>query len=109
MAVKSNIVLDQGSDFIVTISVKNLNENIVDLTGYTGEAQIRKYFTSSTFYSFDVNIVPQFGEVSLSMSANTSESITPGRYLYDCELTSPSGIKNRIVQGIVTITPQVTK
>jgi hypothetical protein len=43
------------------------------------------------------------------MSSNTTNSITEGRYVYDCELTTSGGVKSRIVEGIVTINPGVTQ
>lgn len=109
MAIKSNIVIDQGSDFEVTINVKDANNNLTILTGYTGAAQMRKHYTSLTSYAFGVNVTANTGEVTLSMPANTSNYISPGRYVYDCELTSSSNTKTRIVEGIVTVTPQVTR
>lgn len=109
MAIKSNIVIDQGSDYEVTVNVKDANNSPVVLTGYTGSAQMRKHFTSLTSYSFGVTVTANTGEVTLSMPSNTSNYISPGRYVYDCELTSSSNTKLRIVEGIVTVTPQVTR
>jgi hypothetical protein len=109
MAIKTNIVIDQGSDYEVSVNVKDANNTPIDLAGYTGAAQMRKHYTSLTSHSFGVNITALTGEVTLSMPANTSNLISPGRYVYDCELTSISNTKIRIVEGIVTVTPQVTR
>jgi hypothetical protein len=40
-------------------------------------------------------------------AANTSNLIA-GRALYDLLITSPAGEKTRVVEGIVTILPNVT-
>lgn len=109
MALKANIVIDQGTDFETTIEVRDDDENIVDLTGYTGAAQMRKHYTSSAQTAFTVTISPVLGEVKLSMSANTTTNITPGRYVYDCEVTSSSNVVTRLIEGIVTVSPQVTR
>ena len=109
MAIKTNIVIDQGSDYEVTVNVRDANNTPVTLTGYTGAAQMRKHYTSLTSYAFGVAVTANTGEVTLSMSANVSNLISPGRYVYDCELTSSSNTKLRIVEGLVTITPQVTR
>jgi hypothetical protein len=109
MAAKANIVIDQGADFQTTIIITDDNEQIVDLSGFTGFAQMRKYYTSSTSYNFDVTIAAANGAVTIAMSANTSNNINSGRYVYDCELMAPNNKRSRIVEGIVTVTPQVTR
>lgn len=109
MAIKANLIIDQGADFTTTINVTDDDDNVIDLTGYSGTAQMRKHYTSVTFYSFTVTIYPQTGEVTLGLSANTTNSITPGRYVYDCELLDGNGKTSRLIEGIVTITPQVTR
>jgi hypothetical protein len=109
MAARANIVIDQGADFETTITVTDENNQPVNLDGYVGYAQMRKYYTSSVAYNFDVSIAAANGEVTLTMSANTSNTINAGRYVYDCELEAVNGKRSRIVEGIVTVTPQVTR
>lgn len=109
MAVKANITIDQGADFSTTINLKDDDGSATILTGYTGASQMRKYYTSSTAYDFDVSITANTGEVILSMSANTTNNIPLGRYVYDVELTDNIGVVSRIVEGIVTVTPGVTR
>lgn len=109
MAIKANLIIDQGADFTTTVNVTDDDDNIINLTGYTGSAQIRKHYTSITYYSFTVSIAAAYGEVTLGLTANTSNSMTPGRYVYDCELIDGNGKTSRLIEGIVTLTPQVTK
>jgi hypothetical protein len=109
MAIKANLQIDQGADFETTINVTDDDNNIIDLTGYSGTAQMRKHYSSVTYYSFTVSISPLEGEVTLALSANTTNTITPGRYVYDCELLDAGGKKSRLIEGIVTLTPQVTR
>lgn len=108
MAIKTNLTIDQGSDFTTTINLTDNFDNVINLTGYTGAAQIRKHYTSLTSYAFTVTIIAAAGEISLALSAAVSNTMPAGRYVYDCELTYLDGTKSRIVEGIVTITPQVT-
>lgn len=109
MAIKGNIVIDQGSDYQVSISVENANSAVVNLAGYSAFAQMRKHYTSLTYYTFDTEVDTQLGAVTLSMNSNTTNVIPAGRYVYDCEITSNTGIKTRLIEGIVTVTPQVTR
>ena len=109
MATKINLVIDQGSTFYTTLSLVDDNGDPVDLTNYTGAAQIRKHYSSSTATSFEVTVDEEGGTVSLALSANTSSNLVAGRYVYDVELTDPSDVVSRIFEGIVTVTPQVTR
>lgn len=109
MAIKGNIVIDQGSDYQVTVSVENSNNASVNLAGYSASAQMRKHYSSLTYYTFTTEVDNQLGAVVLSMSANTTNNIPAGRYVYDCEITSNEGIKTRLIEGIVTVSPQVTR
>lgn len=109
MAARTNIIIDQGSDFEVTINLKDLDDQTIDLTGYTARAQMRKSYSSLRAYDFTTLVDTDEGYVVLSMPASLTDSIPAGRYLYDCELTSSSNVRTRLVQGIATITPQVTR
>jgi hypothetical protein len=108
MATKANLVVDQGTTFTTTITVTDDDGNNLNLAGYTGAAQIRKHYTSSNSVNFSVSINGSTGEVTLSLTAAATADLTAGRYVYDCELTN-SGTVSRILEGIVTVSPQVTR
>lgn len=108
MATKANLIIDQGSSFQVDIDIADEDDNLIDLTGYSGVSQIRKHYTSSTSVPFAVN-VDIYGGVQLTMTAEQTANLVAGRYVYDVELTSSGGVVTRVVEGIVTVTPQVTK
>jgi len=111
MAAKANIVVDQGADFSTTITVTDANGDIVDLSGYTAEGQIRKHYTSST----KVDLIASFGTprtdglLTLSLSAANTSAMEAGRYVYDVNLTASGGTVSRMVEGICTVTPRVTQ
>ena len=109
MAIKANITVDQGADFETIINVTDDNGDIIDLTGYTANAQMRKHYTSSNATNFTVSVSAGNGTVTLALNANTSASLAAGRYVYDCELRSGANVVTRLVEGIVTVTPQVTR
>jgi hypothetical protein len=71
---------------------------------------MRKSYASSTAYNFTAEIYDApTGRIRLKLTAAQSEAIPAGRYLYDVEITSSSGAKKRVVEGIVTVTPQITQ
>ena len=110
MAIKANLIIDQGASFESSFNVTDDDDVTINLTGFTGAAQMRKHYTSVSYYTFNVTIDAALGTVTLSMDANTTNTIPAGRYVYDCELTDTgSNIRSRLVEGIVTVTPQVTR
>jgi hypothetical protein len=110
MATISNLYVDAGANYSNIITVTATNGQPLDLTGYTVASQMRKSYGSSTAYAFttSIYIAPQ-GKVRLQLSASQSEAIPAGRWLYDVEITSPSSVKTRVVEGIVTVNPQITQ
>lgn len=108
MAIKANLVIDQGADYSTTIRLTDDDENVVSLTGYTASAQMRKTYTSSNAVNFTTTLGSTTGIVTLALSDTQTANLTPGRYVYDVLLTR-SGLTSRIVEGIVTVTPGVTR
>jgi hypothetical protein len=109
MATKANIYIDQGSTFSTTVTITDNNGDVVDLTNYTGAGQMRKSYSSSTAYNFTVNVGNTSGTITLSMTANATANIAGGRYLYDVELTNTSGLVSRVLEGIATVNPNITR
>ena len=110
MATISNLFVDAGSDYSNIITVSATNGQALNLTGYTVASQMRKSYGSSTVFNFTSSVYEAAnGKVRLQLPAETSSSIPAGRWLYDVEITSPSGTKTRVVEGIVTITPEITR
>ena len=108
MATKLNLFIDRGTDFATTIEVADDAGTPINLTTYTGRSQMRKHYTSTTYNSFTVTGAAN-GVITISMNAETSATITGGRYVWDLELVSSGNVVSRIVEGIVTINPEVTR
>ena len=52
MAIKANLVIDQGTSFSATIDLTEADDAVFNLTGYTVAAQMRKNYASSTATTF---------------------------------------------------------
>lgn len=110
MASSSNLYIDAGSTFSAIITVNGSDDLPLDLTGYTVASQMRKSYGSLTAYAFTATIYDAAtGKLRIALPATTSSGITPGRYLYDIEITSAIDEKLRVVEGLVIITPEITK
>lgn len=109
MATKANLFIDQGTHFSTTVSLADMDDQAIDLTGYTGSAQIRKHYSSANAVNFAVTISPESGDLTLSLTPAQTNAMVPGRYVYDVEITNSQNITSRVVEGLVTITPSVTR
>jgi thymidine phosphorylase len=109
MATKANLVIDQGSTFSVVLDLTDENGDVIPLEGYVATSQMRKWYTSlNPTATFTTSVDAQKGEMTLSLTANQTSSIVAGRYVYDVEIDQ-NGVVSRIVEGIVTVTPQATR
>jgi len=108
MATIENIVIDQGQTFSFSLTLSNTDGTAKDLSDYTVTSQMRKSYYTSTATDFTTAKVDLTGEITISLSATETSAIKAGRYVYDVEIAS-SVETLRILEGIVTVTPEVTK
>lgn len=108
MATIENIVIDQGQTFSFSLTLSNTDGTAKDLSDYTVTSQMRKSYYTSTATDFTTAKVDLTGEITISLSAAETSAIKAGRYVYDVEIAS-SVETLRILEGIVTVTPEVTK
>lgn len=110
MAIIANLFIDQGTDFTVTVDVSDATGGILDLTGYSAAAQIRKTYGSSSKVDFSTSTgTPSQGKVTMSLTDAQTSALESGRYVYDLNITSGGGVTTRVVEGQAIITPGVTR
>jgi hypothetical protein len=110
MAIIANIFIDQGADFSITVNVADVDGTTLNLTGYTAAAQMRKtYESSSVSATFGTSIAAADGQVTLSLTDTVTNALSPGRYVYDLNVTSSGGVTTRVVEGQAIVTPGVTR
>ena len=110
MAAFSEISIEQGATFSTSINVEDVAGSAVNLYAYTANSQMRKSYSSSTAYTIDSAVTGTAnGEITLSVTAANTSNLSAGRYVYDLKITSPNNIVTRVVEGIVTVLPSVTR
>ena len=108
----NNLVINSGSDFSQSFTLEGSDDNSpFNLTGYEVDAQMRKWSGSSTAITFTTSIeLPSTsGRILISLSSENTVNIRPGRYVYDVIITDSSGIKNRVIEGMVLVREGVTR
>jgi hypothetical protein len=103
-----NINILQGADFSETFLSKESDGSSSSLSGYSGYAQMKKHSTAIVSNSFNVGIVSAIGEVTITMPANQTSQLTPGRYYYDVKLVSGIGEVSRLVEGMAFVHAGIT-
>tara|TARA_A100001011_G_scaffold352633_1_gene393532 strand:+ start:28 stop:369 length:342 start_codon:yes stop_codon:yes gene_type:complete len=112
MAAIANLTIDQGATFSSDVTVKDANNNAFDLTGYSASAKMAKGFSSTrtrTSITCTISTPASSGVVTLSLTADQTTALDEGRYVYDLEiLQTSSSTVTRVIEGIITVRPQVT-
>lgn len=108
MATVQNIVIDQGTTFSFEVSLTNDDGTAKNLASYAVTAQMRKSYYTNTYTAFTTAKVDVEGKITISLTATQTSALNAGRYVYDIEIDGNSETL-RILEGIVTVTPEVTK
>ena len=105
-----NFTIEQGTTFNRVLTLQE-NGSAMNLTGYSVASQIRSTHDSSSVtgtISCTISNASN-GEITLTMTNSTTSGIEEGIYVYDIEITSGAGSVTRILQGNVTVSPEVTR
>ena len=103
-----NIIIPQGTDFSEVFTSTETDGSASNLSGYTGNSQIRKHPGASASESFSVSITGSTGEVAIAMTSGKTATLKPGRHYYDVYLTSSSGSVSRMVEGMAMVNAGIT-
>jgi len=106
----SNIVIEQGFSFDTSFQLEDTRTNsFLTLTTASTVAQLRKHPGSSSYVSFASTVTdPNQGIISISLTANQTVSLKPGRYSYDVKLFN-YGKEFKAIEGAALVRAGVTR
>ena len=91
-------------------------DTYMDLTGYTGKAQMRELAASAVVAAeFTVTILDQIatpGGLTISLSATQTSALEVKSHVWDLQLTEPAGAGGKVrtwLKGDVTVIAEVTR
>ena len=121
-----NITCEQGSSFLRILEIQKPDiatdptgqtfEDF-DLTGYTARMQVRRTIDSDsalvtlTTENLGLEINPTedtINMIKMSMAASVTASINSSG-VYDLEIVDTTGFVSRVVKGVFTLVPEVTR
>ena len=115
-AAKLNLLIEQGASFRKTLTWKTGTvPTPVDLTGCTARMQLRESLSSTvvvlelTTENGGIVLGGTAGTIDLSATPVQTALITSRKAVYDLEVVYSGGAVRRLVQGSVTISPEVTR
>src|SRR6056300_1363709 len=112
MAAVANLSIDQGATFTSDVTIKDINGNAFNLTGYTTRAKMAQgYSTTRTRTDITTTVASDAttGIVTLSLTDTQTSSLSDARYVYDVEIVNDgSGAVTRVIEGIITVRSDVT-
>jgi hypothetical protein len=103
-ATRHHLLIEQGSDYVVTIPVSGVSGTLTD---WDAAGQIRESVDGTLLHELSCDV----GEsaVTIEIPAATSSAWTWTRGVYDVKLTAPGGGASRLIKGAVLVDPQVTR
>lgn len=118
---KFDILIEQGADFVLSLQLTDSSEDPINIAGDSFTGQIRKSPESTiVIATFSSTIVSEEdGKVDITLSDTITAAISVDDsgdckrvktcYIYDIERTRASGRVDRLLEGNVSVSPEVTK
>lgn len=110
-----NITIEQGATLRLSFIWKDSDEDPINLTGYSARMQVRRTASSTdallSLSSDDgqITLGGEAGTIDVVGSADLTKNMKAKCGVYDIELESSGGVVTRLIQGDVTISPEVTR
>lgn len=109
-----NLTLAQGETWSLSLTWTDDAGSPISLAGYTAAMQVRVMYDSATpvlslASGSGITLGGAAGTVAISVDATTTAALPAAIYVYDLELRSAGGTVTRLVQGNLTVTPEVTR
>ena len=112
MAVFStNLVIYKHTDFEQTFALEDSNTGSVkDLTGFSATCKMQRTLNLGSLTEFTISFLNnrKLGKIKISLTDAQTAVIEEGKYFYELMLTDPSGIVERVIEGVVIVKHPVT-
>lgn len=110
-----DLTIPAGSTYSQTINWKvGSPAAFVNTTNYSARMQLRTSYSAANA-SLELTTangrisLTNAGVITLALTATETAALAAGRYVYDLELVSSGGLVTRLLEGVVTVSPEVTR
>lgn len=114
MATRYDLEIDAGATYTDQVEFRDSAGALVNLTGYTAAMKIRPTAESSTVslsltHSAGIALGGAAGTVTITITPAQTTALDSGNFVYDLKVTSAGGVATRLVEGTVTVSPDVSR
>lgn len=101
-----DLYIDQGDDFSKLITLRDSSNGVIDLTGYSIDANLRQYYNSTKDFNLQAEIYGSAvdGQIRVFMTTTDSLLLTHPRYVYSVKLIGTT-TTIRVLTGQVIVSP----
>ena len=110
-----DLSISKGADYEEFFNLKDGNNQPLNLDGYSARMQIRPYLSSdivlidATTENGIISINGPLGRIKINLSETQTSNLIYTESVYDLLITSPSGFTNKVLQGKVIVSLNVTR
>ena len=106
-----NIKCNQNETFQRTLTYKDSTGSAIDLTSFTAALQVRRDFDTAPVISLTESAGITLGGVAgtIAIVISATAALDANTHYYDLVITSPAGVKTRILEGKFDIVRGVTR
>lgn len=114
-AAKKAFVIEQYATFARRLVWKDSRGRPVNLTGCVVRMQVRDNVASNTILlemtsqNGRILVTPLTGTIDIQLPANDTNALTWTTAVYDIKVEFPNGIEYRILEGVIRVSPGVTR
>jgi hypothetical protein len=109
-AIQLNLYVEAGATFQRSLTYTNDDGSLFDLEDFTAALQVRQTVSSDeAVIDIEPFIDPEFATVSWEFTAEQTASLTATNYVWALELYGPDDLVIRLVEGAVTVSPEIVR
>ena len=107
-----DISAQQGKTWVISITVRDSNNALINFTGYTARWQVRAKPSSPAVLDLSTGsgiTLNSSGVITITASAALTAAVNASSYLHEIELTEPAGTIPPFLAGRLLVTAEVVK
>jgi hypothetical protein len=111
---KYDFIIQQGANFTKNITWQDSDGQPIDLTNYTARMKAKRNYSSENEYfslthESGITLGGAEGTVVINMTPAETAALSFDTAVYDLELVSSGGNVKRLLEGVITLSKEVTK